>query len=443
MDVHTAGTGADDTTDPQLRSWVASANVAHCDFPIQNLPFGVFRRVAGESFRGGVAIGTEILDLQAALQAGLFDGPARAAASAAAGAALNDLMASGPVPRRALRKALSALLREDSPQRDKVAQCLVAQDAVSMGLPARITGFSDFYASFAHARNVGSLFRPDNPVLPNFEWLPAAYHGRTSSIRPSGHPVVRPRGQMKRPDQAAPVFGPCEKLDYEAEMGFLVGAGNPLAQPIPVDQAEGHLFGMVIYNDWSARDIQSWEYQPLGPFVGKSFLSSISPWVVTLDALAPFRCGLQRPAGHAQPLPHLQDQCFGTTGAYALTIETRLRTARMAAAGLPGELISRSHMHDMYWSIRQIVAHQTSTGCNLEPGDLLGTGTLSGDSQETWGCLLERTRGGRAPMTLGNGETRAFLEDGDTVIMHAYCEAPGAVRIGFGECIGTVCAARN
>lgn len=429
---------SDDTTDPNLRSWVASANAELCDFPIQNLPFGVFRRLASEGYRGGIAIGTEIFDLQEGLRLGLFQGNARDAARAAAGDALNALMAQGALSRRNLRLAVSGLLREGAARREDVAKCLVPQASAEMALPARISGFSDFYASFAHAQNVGRLFRPDNPVLPNFEWLPAGYHGRTSSIRPSGHPVTRPHGQIKRSGSHTPVFGPCEKLDYEAEMGFLVGAGNELGEPVSVDAAESHLFGMVIYNDWSARDIQSWEYQPLGPFLGKSFLSSISPWVVTLEALAPFRCGLQRPLGHAEPLPHLHDKNFKTSGAYSLKLEVRLKTSQMKVDGHPGDIISCSQMQDMYWSIRQILAHQTSSGCNLQPGDLLGTGTLSGADEETQGCLLERTKGGHSPLVLSTGETRDFLRDGDTVIMRAFCESPGAVRIGFGECVGTV-----
>lgn len=432
------------THDPKLRSWVVSANAAGNDFPIQNLPHGVFRRKhSHEDFRGGVAIGDQIVDIQALLQRGVLPESVRQAASLAAKASLNDFMALPKAQRSALRSALSQLLAEGSPKEDSVRPCLVPQGESEHGLPCRIENFSDFYSSLSHATNVGALFRPDNPVLPNYRWLPVGYHGRTSSIRVSGVDVIRPVGQLKDPLKDQPDFAPCRRLDYEVELGFLVGQGNELGTAIDMAEAEDHLFGICLLNDWSARDIQSWEYQPLGPFLAKSFFTSLSPWVVTLEALEPYRTGFQRPVGEPAPLPHLWDACLPDRGSIDIRIRMSLQTARMREAGEQPVVISTSNFTDAYWAMSQLVAHQTSNGTNLCPGDLLGSGTLSGPDPSSRACLLELTTGGKNPIELPNGEQRSFLEDGDTVIMTAFCEQDGFAHIGFGECRATVKPARK
>jgi fumarylacetoacetase len=433
--------GLDETHDPLIESWVGSAQADGADFPIQNLPFAIFRRRGlDEGFRGGIAIGIEIVDLRAAVAAGLFEGDSQTAATAAADATLNRLMALGPRFRAALRLRLFQILRRGSDHQAKVEACLVAQDKAEFALPATIGDFSDFYTSLSHATNVGKLFRPDNPLLPNFKWLPVAYHGRSSSIRVSGVSIPRPMGQMKSPDATEPHYGPSGRLDYEAELGILVGSGNELGEPVSADDAEQHLFGLCILNDWSARDIQAWEYQPLGPFLAKSFLTTLSPWVITLDALRPYRAPWTRSVNDPQPLPHLRANGAGTSGAIDVKLEVLLQTSRMRQDGQAPHRISVSGFTDAYWTIAQLVAHQTSNGCNLRPGDLLGSGTLSGPSSDSVGCLLELTRGGREPIQLSNGEKRTFIEDGDRVVMRAWCEAPGKVRIGFGECSTTILA---
>jgi fumarylacetoacetase len=429
----------DDTHAPALRSWVESAQAPDADFPIQNLPFGVF------DGRVGVAIGDRVLDVAAALDAGLFsDAAAATAAEACRGDALNSLMALRPASWTALRRAISALLRTDTARlRDdrRLTERVLARAAdVRMGLPAAVGDYTDFYASVFHATNVGRLFRPDNPLLPNYKYVPIGYHGRASSLVPSGTPVRRPTGQIKPTEAEPPMVAPSRSLDYEAEVGFFVGPGNALGEPVAVRNAESHVFGLCIVNDWSARDIQSWEYQPLGPFLSKSFATTVSPWVVTLDALAPFRVPVfERAAGDPAPLPYL-----ATTGdgGVDLTIEVWLASAAMRASGTPAVRLSRGNFRDMYWTIAQMLAHHTSNGCNLRPGDLLASGTISGSSPDSLGCLLERTRRGAERITLPGGETRAFLEDGDEVIMRAYCARAGAARIGFGECRGLVDGAR-
>lgn len=431
------------THDPELRSWVASANPVAgqtaTDFPIQNLPHGVFRRHGSqESWRGGVAIGDQILDIGALLATGVLPGSVEEAASKAAGATLNDYMALPIARRRELRLVLSDLLEEGATQAAQVAACLVPQDSVELGLPVRIENFTDFYSSIHHATNVGALFRPDNPLLPNYKWLPVGYTGRTSSIRPSGVDVIRPKGQLKDADAQAPVYAPCRRLDYEVEIGFLIGPGNTLGYPIDIAQADDHIFGICLLNDWSARDIQSWEYQPLGPLLSKSFQTTLSPWLVTLDALEPFRTGFTRPPGDQEPLPHLHCEQMHERGSIDIRVQMYLQSTGMREAGVKPHLISDSRFTDAYWSMWQLVAHQTSNGTNLCPGDLLGSGTLSGSDPRTRACLLEMTQGGAHPVVLPNGEQRAFLMDGDTLIMRAYCEKEGAARIGFGECRATV-----
>jgi fumarylacetoacetase len=437
----------DQTHDPALRSWVPTANLRGADFPIQNLPFGVFRRAGTrEAPRVGVAIGTAILDVAACLAAGLFvdDDAARDAASACAAPTLNGLMARGADARRALRAAVSALLAEDVPvHRRQIAEhALVLQAEAELFLPAQIGDYTDFYASVHHATNVGSMFRPDQPLLPNYKWVPIGYHGRASSIVVSGTPVRRPSGQRKGPADDTPTVGPSRSLDYELELGAFVGTGNALGEPVPMAEAEAHLFGLCLLNDWSARDLQAWEYQPLGPFLAKNFASTISPWVVTLEALAPFRAPLaERAEGDPAPLPYLNHADDRAHGGFAVTVETWLSTARMRAAGEPAVRITRAQATDLYWSMAQMLVHHTSSGCNLRPGDLLGSGTISGPAKDSRGCLLELTWRGAEPHTLPNGETRAFLEDGDEVQLTAFAERDGAVRIGFGRCTGVIVAA--
>ncbi|MEX0729336.1 MAG: fumarylacetoacetase [Aquisalimonadaceae bacterium] len=429
----------DETHDAGQKSWILSANVNSCDFPLQNLPFGVFRRhKSQESFRGGVAIGDEIVDLGAAVDTGLFSGDARIAAEAAATSTLNTFMSLGPAYRIALRQTLSALLRQGAARQEDMRACLVPQTEAEYALPATIGDFSDFYSSLHHATNVGALFRPDNPVLPNFKWLPVGYHGRSSSIFVSGKTFRRPSGQLKSPDTPAPEYRPSRRLDYEAELGIFVGRGNATGQPVDMDSAEEHVFGVSILNDWSARDIQAWEYQPLGPFLAKSFTTTVSPWIVTLEALAPFRSPWTRDPTDPQPLPHLLGSDTRERGAIDIHVEVLLQTARMRSDDIAPIKLSVSRFIDSYWTISQLITHQSSNGCNLCPGDLLGTGTLSGPERDSLACLLELSRGGQTPIALPNGEIRTFLEDGDTVIMRAYCERDGQVRIGFGQCVGTV-----
>jgi fumarylacetoacetase len=419
----------DDTHSPALRSWVESANDPASEFPIQNLPFGRFRRAAGEPWRIGVAIGDQVLDLQAA---GLVEH-----------GDMNRLMAEGPAKRRGLRAALSAGLAEGSAQRARFAEALRPMSQVQLGLPCEIGDYTDFYAGIHHATTVGQLFRPDNPLLPNYKWVPIGYHGRGSSIVVSGQSFHRPLGQLKAADAAAPVLGPSARLDYEMELGIFVGSGNALGEPVPIEQAEDHVFGLALLNDWSARDVQAWEYQPLGPFLSKNFATTVSPWIVTLDALAPFRAPFERAAGDPQPLPYLDAPSVREHGMVDITLEVWLQTVAMREAGLAAERLSQSNFRDAYWTLAQLVAHHTVNGCNLAAGDLLGTGTIAGPRPEQGGSLLELSRGGQHALRLGNGETRSFLQDGDTVILRGYCERPGARRIGFGECAGTVLPARG
>ncbi|CAN7737490.1 fumarylacetoacetase [Variovorax sp. LjRoot84] len=414
------------THDPKLRSWVASANEAGCDFPIQNLPFGRFRPAgSGEAFRIGVAIGDQVLDLKATGLVHTDD--------------MNVLMAKSPTERQTLRAAISAGLAEGSAQAAEWGHFLFAQSAVEMTVPCRIGDYTDFYTSIHHATTVGKQFRPDNPLLPNYKWVPIGYHGRASSIGVSGQRFKRPQGQTKAPDASAPNLGPSKRLDYELELGWFVSQGNTQGEPIGMDAAEAHLFGVTLFNDWSARDIQGWEYQPLGPFLSKSFASTVSPWLVTAEALAPFRVGFGRPAEDPQPLPYLDSETNRAQGAFSIELEVLLQTARMREAGEEPVRLSRTNTtRAAYWTPAQLIAHHTVNGCNLQPGDLLGSGTLSGPAADEAGSLMELTSGGKQPITLPNGEQRSFLEDGDALIMRGWCEREGAARIGLGEVVGIV-----
>ncbi|RUP25018.1 MAG: fumarylacetoacetase [Curvibacter sp.] len=432
-----------ETHDPALRSWVASAQVAGHDFPIQNLPFAVFRRTGrGEAWRGGVAIGDQIVDLAAVAASGVFTGLAGQAAQAAAQDKLNALMALGAPAWSALRLALSRALRDGAPEQAALQSALVPQSEAEYDVPARIGDYTDFYTSVHHATNIGKQFRPDNPLLPNYKWVPIGYHGRVSSIGVSGQAFPRPKGQTMAPGAAEPGFGPCKRLDIELELGIFVGAGNPQGEPVAMGQAEQHVFGICLLNDWSARDIQAWEYQPLGPFLSKNFATTISPWIVTLEALAPYRVAFTRPEGDPQPLPYLDSAANREQGAFDIQLEVGLQTPRLREAAQAAAVICRTSYRHAYWTVAQMVAHHTVNGCNLQPGDLFGSGTLSGPTLDQAGALIELTQGGKHPVQLPNGEQRVYLEDGDAVVLRGWCEKPGAARIGFGECVGTVLPAR-
>ncbi|MGI8610685.1 MAG: fumarylacetoacetase [Sphingomicrobium sp.] len=428
----------DETHDPGRTSWVSGAEPGS-DFPVQNLPLGIFSEAKGLR-RPGVAIGDYILDLVALAEAGLLD---EEWSDDLRQPVLNAWLARGPDAHRELRLRLSEML-SDQRYRDDLEVHLIGQSEVHMHLPCLIGDYSDFYVGIHHATNVGKQFRPDNPLLPNYKYVPIGYHGRASSVRASGEPVVRPNGQRKPPDADEPEYGPSRRLDYELELGLWIGRGNSLGEPIPIDEAGEHIAGFCLLNDWSARDLQAWEYQPLGPFLAKNFLTSVSPWVVTADALGPFRSPMPpRPPGDPKPLPYLHDPQVDS-GALAIELEVTLSTEAMRDAGMGPHRLSRgSAAAAMYWSAAQIVAHHSSNGCNLQPGDLIGTGTLSTDSDEGLGSLIEISRGGSAPIELPGGETRSFLEDGDEVTLRAWCERDGAVRIGLGECVGRVLPAQG
>jgi fumarylacetoacetase len=422
---------------------VESANHGD-DFPVQNLPFGVFRRRdADESWRIGVAIGDAILDLAAASRSGLLDVEASRAGSRCASSSLNGLLALDRGHWVALRRRVSRLLRADSPESPRArrlsSEVIVSQAEAELALPAFIGDYTDFYASLDHATNVGRMFRPDNPLLPNYKWVPIGYHGRSSSIVVSGTPVRRPTGQSSGDGKEPPTFGLSARLDYEAEAGLLIGSGNALGEPVPIGRASDLIFGICLLNDWSARDIQAWEYQPLGPFLSKNFATSLSPWVVTLDALAPFRVpAVTRGDGDPDPLLYLSDPADRSSGGIDIRIEVLIRSRRMREAGTAPMSLSRSSLAGMYWTPSQLVAHHTSNGCNLRPGDLLGSGTISGPAPDARGCLLELTARGANPVRLPDGEERRFLEDGDEIILRGWCERDGYARIGFGECSGIV-----
>ena len=420
-------------------SWVESAN-GHSDFSLANLPLGVFSR-DGQQPRGGVAIGDQVLDLAAAARAAPFGGPAAQALEAGARDKLNALMALGATAWSALRLALSRALRAGAPQESQLRNCLVPLSDIEYDVPARIGDYTDFYTSIHHATNIGRQFRPDNPLTPNYKWIPIGYHGRVSSIGVSGESFRRPQGQIMPPGATEPLVAPCKRLDIELELGIFVGTGNERGVPVPVGDAERHVFGLCLLNDWSARDIQAWEYQPLGPFLAKNFATTLSPWVVTVEALAPFRAPLARTEADPAPLPYLDSPEVRSRGAFDIQLQFDLLTQRMRAAGNAGAAIARTNYRHAFWTASQMVAHHTVNGCNLQPGDLLGSGTLSGPSLDQAAALIELTQGGKTPLQLPGGETRTWLEDGDTVTLRGWCEKPGAARIGFGECTGTVLAA--
>jgi len=429
----------DRTHDPARISWVGGAEPGS-DFPLQNLPLGIFSDSAGAR-RAGAAIGDYILDLAAVAASGLFDEEWRADLSQPV---LNAWLSRGPGDHRALRHRLFDLL-VDERYRGDIEGRLVARSQAKMHVPCLIGDYTDFYVGIHHATNVGKLFRPDNPLLPNYKYVPIGYHGRASSVRVSGEPVLRPNGQRKAPDDEVPIFGPSQRLDHELELGIWIGRGNALGSSIPIGQAPDHIAGYCLLNDWSARDFQAWEYQPLGPFLAKNFLTSVSPWIVSSEALAPFRKPIPtRPAGDPRPLPYLDDPADRQSGALCIQLEMLLTTQKMRAAGLAPHILSRGSADAaMYWSAAQIVAHHSSNGCNLQPGDLIGTGTLSTASAGGLGSMLEISQGGKQPLQLASGETRSFLEDGDEVTLKGWCEGDGAVPIGLGECIGRITGERR
>jgi fumarylacetoacetase len=436
-------TTLNETHDPDLRSWVETANLVGCDFPIQNLPFAVFRRQAtDEAYRCGVAIGDQVVDLAALAKRTFFNGLAQVALQAAAQDKLNALMALGEPAWAALRLALSRALRAGAAEQASLAQCLVSLSEVVFDVPARIGDYTDFYTSVHHATNVGKLFRPDNPLLPNYKWVPIGYHGRASSIGVSGQTFARPKGQIKAPDAEVPVLAASKRVDIELELGIFIGSGNASGDAIDITQAEQHVFGICLLNDWSARDIQAWEYQPLGPFLAKNFATTISPWVVTMEALAPYRVPFVRPSDDPQALPYLDSSANRQEGAFDIQLQVGLQTPRMRQAGQADASICRTSYRHAYWTIAQLVTHHTVNGCNLQPGDLFGSGTLSGPTPDQAGALIELTTGGKHPLTLPNGERRVFLEDGDAVVLRGWCEKAGAARIGFGACWGTVLPAK-
>ncbi len=422
-------TSIDDTHDASLQSWLASANDPATDFPIQNLPLGRFLRQGDHDWRLGVAIGDQIVDLQHVALVQSQDAHA--------------LMAGEKADRVALRLALSRGLRVGSAQAARFKAALVPQSHVVMGLPCHIRDYTDFYTSVHHATTIGKQFRPQSPLLPNYKWVPIGYHGRASSIIASGHHFRRPWGQLKAPDATAPTLGACARLDYELELGIVIGQPSAMGDSVAIGLAEEHVFGLALFNDWSARDIQGWEYQPLGPFLSKNFASSLSPWIVTMEALAPFRAPFIRSADDPQPLPYLDSDANRQAGAIDVELEVWLQTLKMRAAGQSGERLSCSNYKDAYWTVAQMVAHHTVNGCNLASGDLFGTGTLSGPLPEQGGSLMELSQGGKRAVPLANGESRTWLQDGDAIILRGYCQREGFRRIGFGECRGTVQAARS
>ena len=420
-----------------MKSWVESANSPECDFPLNNLPFGVF--LYSGSMHIGVAIGDQVLDLKACIEENLLGQLPAETVAACSRNSLNDLMSLGSNSWSLLRRRLTEILKTaaDPQIEERVKQHLTPMHEVQMQLPAQIGDYTDFYASVHHATRVGKLFRPDNPLLTNYKYVPIGYHGRASSIVVSGTEIRRPNGQTKPANSSEPVFGPSRSLDYELEVGLLIGPENVLGEPIPLIEAEEHIFGLCLVNDWSARDIQSWEYQPLGPFLGKSFATTISPWIVTMEALEPYRVSQsKRPSGDPAPLAYLNSEDTLRSG-IDITVEVHLRSEEMRKHGHAAVRLSKGSLRDLYWTVAQLLAHHASNGCNLRTGDLLATGTISGSEEGSEGCLLEMKHRSE-PLTLPTGEKRTFLEDGDEVILRAYCERLGLPRIGFGECTGRI-----
>lgn len=432
-----------DTHDQNLKSWIESANAPDTDFPIQNLPFCVFSRSCTyENMRVGVAIGEYVLDIYSAYENCLFDDESFQIAVAADNYCLDhSVMRKNANLQSAFRKRLTEILSEsaDEETRKKVERNLVPMDEAEFYVPAHIGDYTDFYCSIYHATNVGKLFRPDNPLMPNYKWIPIGYHGRASSIVVSGEEIIRPKGQNRSDENAPPVYIPSKALDYEMEVGFFVGKGNDLGETIDIKNAEEHIFGLCLVNDWSARDIQGWEYQPLGPFLGKSFATTVSPFVVTVEALAPFRVpAFEREEGDPQPLEYLSDETNKEKGGIDMNLEVYIQTEKMRSENIEPFLLSRSNLKDLYWTIGQMLTHHASNGCNLQTGDLMASGTVSGKEKSERGCMLELTWRGTEPIDLPSGETRRFLEDGDEVIMKGYCEREGFRRIGLGECRGRI-----
>ncbi|KAA0213138.1 MAG: fumarylacetoacetase [Leptolyngbya sp. PLA3] len=459
----------DETHDPKLESWVESANDPETDFPIQNLPFVTFDAEDTDGPYVGTVIGNKVVLLYDLWNRGHLRSVAQTDVGPAAlafrpGATMaNDICDLTHEQRSVLRRELSRLLSTiaTKEERQDVGAVMVEWSSRRSHIPARTNDYTDFYASVYHATNVGSMFRPDNPLLPNYKWIPVGYHGRASSIVPSGTPIVRPHGQQAPAEdgpEARPTFAPCKMLDYELELGVVIGRGNELGRPVSITEAEDHILGLCLLNDWSARDVQKWEYQPLGPFLAKNFATTVSPCIVTMEALAPFRVpAMERPPGDPQPLPHLDSLSNRDAGGFDITLEVHLATKQMRNRGLSPVRLSKGNFRDMYWTVAQMISHHTSNGCNLQPGDLLGSGTISGPTRDSRGCLLELTWDGdpwatppvvkpttaRTPITLPTGETRRFLEDGDEVIIKGYCQREGFRRIGFGECRGVIEPARR
>jgi fumarylacetoacetase len=427
-----------ETHEGRRKSWEGSAN-GHSDFPLQNLPISVFRREGtNEAWRGGVAIGDYILDLGKVAQDGSMGGVAQEAVCAAASSTLNHFMGMGSAAWSAFRLELFKALQEGSPKQALWRNFLITQSDAEYKLPAQVGDYTDFYTSIHHATNVGRLFRPDNPLLPNYKWVPIGYHGRASTLGVSGQRFHRPMGQLMAPGGQAPTFAPCERMDYELELGIYMGPGNELGRPIPIDRAESHIFGLSLLNDWSARDIQAWEYQPLGPFLSKNFATTLSPWVVMSEAVEPFRCAWKREASDPQPLAYLDSPSNRTNGALDINLEVFIETSASVQANNPPNRVSKTTFSHAYWTVAQMVAHHTSNGCSMAPGDLLGSGTQSGPTELEAGSMLELSKGGKSPIQLANGEERTFLEDGDTVVFRGWCEKDGFARIGFGDVRGTV-----
>ena len=428
---HTHATGA--------RSWLESANAQSCDFPIQNLPFAVFRRaLSSEAFRGGVAIGDQVLDLAMLVKTDALESVAKNAATACAESTLNTFFSLGPNSWSVLRHALFDLLKDGAANTDTVRDCLIPQADVEYTVPARIGDYTDFYTSIDHALNVGRVYRPDDPITPNFQWIPIAYHGRVSTIGVSGQQFRRPMGQAMAPGAKAPTYGPCARLDYELELAVWIGQGNAAGEPIRLENAEQHIFGIGLLNDWSARDIQFWEMAPLGPFLAKNFATTVSPWIVTMEALAPYRQAWTRPDADPQPLDYLESKANREQGALDIRLEVWLQSEKARSKGTAPTRLSSTSFKHQYWSVAQMVTHHTVGGCALNPGDLFGSGTISGPGEGEAGAIIEVTRGGQDPFALGTGEERRFLEDGDAVMLRGWCERDGAARIGFGESRGVV-----
>ncbi|MER3431319.1 MAG: fumarylacetoacetase [Blastocatellia bacterium] len=431
----------DETHNPELRSWLDSANDSGTDFPIQNLPFcAIWTEDEDEPAHLSIAIGDKIFDLVAASRRGLLEGKIADLLLEGIGD-LSTLSEFFPEDLRRLRASVSAIFLESAPKAviERAEKCLIPISQAEFEIPLTIGDYTDFYCSIYHATNVGSMFRPDNPLMPNYKWLPVGYHGRASSIVISGTEIRRPRGQNRSNPEMPPAYIPCKNLDYEVELGFFVGRSNELGEPVAISDAEEHILGFCLVNDWSARDIQAWEYQPLGPFLSKNFATSVSPFIVTREALMPFRSpAFERPPNDPKPLGYLQDADNEENGGLDVILEVYLQTEKMREGGIEPFRLSRSNTKDLYWTVGQMLTHHSSNGCNLQCGDLLATGTVSGRKRGELGCLLEITRRGSEPIRLPSGEERRFLENGDEVIIKGFCEREGFRRIGFGDCRGRI-----